>query len=68
LGCAYLKNDKPEKAAVMYEFAANLSQLSGDGRSAERARRVRDDLHAVLRQYAPYKPHPVTQRLPPGKY
>lgn len=68
LGCAYLKSDKPQKAAVMYEFAANLSRQSGDRIAAERAQRICDDLNSVLRQYAPYKPRPVTQRLPPGKY
>lgn len=68
LGCAYLKNDKPEKAAAMYEFASHLSRQSGDHIAAERAQRVCDDLNSVLRQYAPYKPHPITQRFPPGRY
>jgi hypothetical protein len=68
LGCAYLKNDKPEKALVMYQFAAHLSRQRGKHIAAERAQRVCDELNAVLRQYAPNKPHPVTQRFRPGMY
>lgn len=67
LGCAYLKNDKPEKAAIMYGCAAQLFRAEGDRIQAERAQRVSDDLCAVLRQYGPFKPPPLTQRLPPGK-
>ncbi|GEM_PF-6045013 len=66
LGCAYLKNDKPEKAAVLYAFAAQQFRIQGDRIAAERAQRVCDDLNAVLRQYAPFKPFPLTERLPPG--
>lgn len=67
LGLAYLKNDKPEKAAVMYAFAAHLARQRGQHLDAERAQRVHDELDSVLRQYAPYKPHPVSQRFPPGR-
>lgn len=67
LGLAYLKNDKPEKAAVMYAFAAHLSRQRGKHVDAERAQRLHDELASVLRQYAPYKPHPVSQRFPPGR-
>lgn len=67
LGYAYLKNDKPEKAAVLYEYASHLYREQGEWVSAERALRVADDLNAVLRQYAPFKPAPLTQRLPPGR-
>jgi hypothetical protein len=51
----------------MYWFAANLSRQSNDHMAAERAQRIYDQLASVLRQYAPYKPHAVSQRLPPGK-
>ena len=67
LGHANLKNDKPEKAAVLYGFAAQLFRVQGDKIAADRAQRMSDDLSAVLRQYAPFKPSPLTQRLPPGK-
>ncbi len=67
LGYAYLRNDKPEKAAVLYDFAAHLFRLRGDRIAAERAQRLSDDLCAVLRQYAPFKPAPLGQYLPPGK-
>jgi tetratricopeptide (TPR) repeat protein len=67
LGCAYLKNDKPEKAAILYEYAAVVFRMQGNHVAAERAQRVSDDLNAVLRQYAPYKPPPVTQGFPPGR-
>jgi tetratricopeptide (TPR) repeat protein len=67
LGLAYLKNDKPEKAAVLYGFAAHLSRQRGKHLDAERAQRTHDELEAVLRQYAPYKPHPVSQRFPSGR-
>jgi tetratricopeptide (TPR) repeat protein len=67
LGCAYLNNDKPEKAAALYAFAAQQFRMQGNHVAAERAQRVCADLNAVLCQYAPYKPPPLTQRLPPGR-
>lgn len=68
LGMAYLENDKPEQAAILYDFAAHLFRARGDHIASERAQRVSDDLQAVLRQYAPYKPPPLSRRLPPGKF
>ena len=67
LGRAYLKNGKPEKAAVMYEFTAHLSRLCDEKIAAERAQRISDELNAVIRQYAPYKPPPIARGFPPGK-
>ncbi|MDZ7620768.1 MAG: hypothetical protein U1E05_27510, partial [Patescibacteria group bacterium] len=68
LGMAYLENDKPEQAAILYDFAAHLFRMRGDHVASQRAQRISDDLQAVLRQYAPYKPPPLSRRLPPGKF
>ena len=67
LGCAYLKNDKPQKAAVLYSYAAQIYRTLGNQIAADRAQRMGDDLTAVIRQYAPFKPRPWMQGLPPGK-
>jgi tetratricopeptide (TPR) repeat protein len=67
LGCAYLKNDKPEYAMPMYQFASCLYRRSGNQVLAERSQRMYDDLVSVMRQYAPFKPVPVAKGLAPGR-
>ncbi|MDR2116803.1 MAG: hypothetical protein LBP87_10540 [Planctomycetaceae bacterium] len=67
LGCAYLKNDKPEYAMMMYQFASCLYRRSGDQVLAERSQRMYDDLALVMRQYAPFKPIPVAKGFVPGR-
>jgi tetratricopeptide (TPR) repeat protein len=67
LGCAYLKNDKPEYAMMMYQFASCLYRRSGNQVLAERSQRMYDDLVSVMRQYAPFKPVPVAQGFVPGR-
>ena len=67
LGCAYLRNDKPEKAIALYAFAAEVFRMQNNRIAAEKAQRASDDLIDVLRQYAPYKPAPLSRHLPPGK-
>ncbi|MDR1964973.1 MAG: hypothetical protein LBQ50_14475 [Planctomycetaceae bacterium] len=67
LGCAYLKNDKPEYAMMMYQFASCLYYRCGNQIFAERSQRIYDDLVSVMRQYAPFKPVPVAKGFPPGR-
>jgi tetratricopeptide (TPR) repeat protein len=67
LGCAYLKNDKPEYAMPMYQFASCLYHRSGNPILAERSQRMYDDLVSVMRQYAPFKPVPVAKGFSPGR-
>ncbi|MDR0336896.1 MAG: hypothetical protein LBI18_07385 [Planctomycetaceae bacterium] len=67
LGCAYLKNDKPEYAMPMYQFASCLYDRCGNRLLAERSRRMYDDLVSVMRQYAPFKPVPVAKGFSPGR-
>ncbi|MDR1140960.1 MAG: hypothetical protein LBL62_04650, partial [Planctomycetaceae bacterium] len=67
LGCAYLKNDKPEYAMMMYQFASCLYCRCGNQVLAERSQRMYDDLVSVMRQYAPFKPVPVAKGFPPGR-
>ncbi|MDR1483300.1 MAG: hypothetical protein LBT09_00600 [Planctomycetaceae bacterium] len=67
LGCAYLKNDKPEYAMPMYQFASCLYDRCGNQLLAERSRRMYDDLASVMRQYAPFKPVPVAKGFSPGR-
>ncbi|MDR0610928.1 MAG: tetratricopeptide repeat protein [Planctomycetaceae bacterium] len=67
LGCAYLKNDKPEYAMPMYQFASCLYRRSGHQVLAERSQRMYDDLVSVMRQYAPFKPVPVAKGFAPGR-
>ncbi|MDR2756585.1 MAG: tetratricopeptide repeat protein [Planctomycetaceae bacterium] len=67
LGCAYLKNDKPEYAMMMYQFASCLYRRCGDQVLAERSQRMYDDLVSVMRQYAPFKPVPVAKGFAPGR-
>ncbi|MDR0705519.1 MAG: tetratricopeptide repeat protein [Planctomycetaceae bacterium] len=67
LGCAYLKNDKPEYAMPMYQFASCLYRRSGNQVLAERSQRMYDDLVSVMRQYAPFKPVPVAKGFSPGR-
>jgi len=56
-----------EFGLCLSEDAAVVFRMQGSHIAAERAQRVADDLNAVLRQYAPYKPPPVTQGFPPGR-
>ncbi|MDR1052540.1 MAG: hypothetical protein LBL39_00030 [Planctomycetaceae bacterium] len=67
LGCAYLKNDKPEYALVMYQFASYIYQKNGDQILATRAMRMYDDLVAVIRQYEPFKPIPIAKGFSSGR-
>ncbi|MDR1485233.1 MAG: hypothetical protein LBT09_10475 [Planctomycetaceae bacterium] len=67
LGCAYLKNDKPEHALVMYQFASYLYQKNGDHILAARAMRMHDDLVSVIRQYEPFKPIPIAKGFSSGR-
>ncbi|MDR1480618.1 MAG: hypothetical protein LBJ00_16950 [Planctomycetaceae bacterium] len=67
LGCAYLKNDKPEYALVMYQFASHLYQEKGDQILAARSMRMHDDLVTVIRQYEPFKPIPITKGFSSGR-
>lgn len=67
LACAYLKNNKIRKAAVMYKKTAQLLRQKGDFISAKRAERMQSDLEIMIKQYAPFKPLPVIPELPAGK-
>lgn len=68
LGCACLKNDKPEEAMVMYQFSALMYRASGDTMAAEKSQRMYNDLADVIRLYAPHKPIPVVKGLPAGRF
>ncbi|MDR2762539.1 MAG: hypothetical protein LBB88_08075 [Planctomycetaceae bacterium] len=68
LGCAYLKNDKPEYALLMYEFASYLYQKRGDHILAIRSMRMHDDLVSVIRQYEPFKPIPIAKGFSSGRF
>ncbi|MDR1924958.1 MAG: hypothetical protein LBQ66_11355 [Planctomycetaceae bacterium] len=67
LGCAYLKNDKPEHALIMYQFASEIYKQRGEMILAERSLRMYDDIASIMRQYAPYKPIPVANIFSSGK-
>jgi tetratricopeptide (TPR) repeat protein len=67
LGCAYLKNDKPEYALVMYQFASYIYKKNGDQILAARSMRMYDDLVAVIRQYEPFKPIPIAKGFSSGR-
>jgi tetratricopeptide (TPR) repeat protein len=67
LGCAYLKNDKPEHALVMYQFASYLYQQNGNHILAARSMRMYDDLVSVIRQYEPFKPLPIAKGFSSGR-
>ncbi|MDR1959661.1 MAG: hypothetical protein LBQ54_11575 [Planctomycetaceae bacterium] len=67
LGCAYLKNDEPEHALVMYQFAAHLYRARGDRIQSQKSQRIHDDLAMVIQQYAPYKPVPVVKEIHAGR-
>lgn len=51
LGCCYLHNGDPDKAAVLYQRAADLFTRQRDPESAAQAQRMADDLYAVIEQY-----------------
>ena len=67
LACAYLKNNKLPKAAIMYKKAAVMFKLSGNIIASKTLLRMQNDIELMLRQYAPFKPLPVTPDLPAGK-
>ncbi|MDR2642831.1 MAG: hypothetical protein LBC74_08550 [Planctomycetaceae bacterium] len=67
LGCAYLKNDKPEHALIMYQFASYVYQKNGDHILAVRSMRMYDDLVSVIRQYEPFKPIPIAKGFSSGR-
>ena len=51
LGYCYLKNDKPDKAAILYHRAADLFDRQGNRQAAEQAQAMADDLKGVIEQY-----------------
>jgi tetratricopeptide (TPR) repeat protein len=67
LACAYTKIDKPQNAAIMYEFASKLYQQRYQYQQAEQCRRMYDDLCLVM-NYVPSRPTPVADGLSPGRY
>ncbi|MDO4549997.1 MAG: hypothetical protein Q4C96_01955 [Planctomycetia bacterium] len=68
LGCACLKNDKPEEAMVMYQFAAMIYRAAGNSLAADKNQRMYDDLANVIRLYAPHKPVPVVKGFHAGRF
>ncbi|MDO4569694.1 MAG: hypothetical protein Q4D38_04865 [Planctomycetia bacterium] len=68
LGCACLKNDKPEEAMVMYQFSAMMYRANGNTIEANKSEGMYNDLASVIRQYAPHKPIPVVKGGHPGKF
>ncbi len=53
LGHAYLKNEKLEKAVVLYRHAGELFALQGQSISAGKAKKMADDLGTLIRSYSP---------------
>ncbi|MDR2168889.1 MAG: hypothetical protein LBP59_01960, partial [Planctomycetaceae bacterium] len=62
------KNDKPEYALVMYQFASYIYNKRGDHILATRSMRMYDDLVSVIRQYEPFKPIPVAKGFASRRY
>ena len=67
LACSYLKNNKLPKAAIMYKKASLLFKQAGNFIAAKTVARMQNDIELMIRQYAPFKPLPVTPDLPAGK-
>ncbi|MDO4584937.1 MAG: tetratricopeptide repeat protein [Planctomycetia bacterium] len=68
LGCACLKNDKPEEAMVMYQFSALIYRASGNSMAADKSQKMYNDLADVIRLYAPHKPIPVVKGTHAGRF